>query len=117
MSQSLSVEKVVRIARESKISRGEEFADAVLQAGEPLVLNEPGPKKRTWHTYSVRLERFLAGEGPNCEGLEEFVEALDSPDDFQMLSLQYADKTWLAILEADNTLSAITTVEKPRTNR
>lgn len=114
MPNYLEADLVAQVAANSDVPMAKEFGEAALRVGAPALLTGPAPRKNAWYTYSVRLERFLDGEGPRCEGLERFVEALDGPGDVQMLSVKEPHKFWLALLEPEGRISAVTTVLKPQ---
>lgn len=102
MERNISQEQTENIIRKSTNALAVKLLDAVHQHPGPFTLSGPTPKKDLFNIYSVRMERYLKGAGPECEGMQDFVAALDSPGSVEMLSVETSEQTLLATIENDS---------------
>ena len=64
------------------------------------------------HTYSVRLQRFEDGEGPESIGLPDFVRALRAHSEVELLGVTAQAVAGICLLSPGGELIAVTTVQR-----
>jgi len=64
------------------------------------------------HTYSVRLTRAEAGEGPETWALREFVDCLRSGEPHEMFGITIDSTSWVGLLNRSGRLIGLTMVRR-----